>query len=153
MGQPGPMTGAGGYGPRDGNWGNRGSVDGTRRIDGPIPAEVQRGIEGAYRDSMRELQQLRQSGEAGQDTTRDIQELMRQMARMDPSRFQGNPALIDQIVRQLLPSLQQLEIQLRRQIEEKQGGQARTAPSDSIPAGYAESVAEYFRKLSKGTQK
>ena len=43
-----------------------------------------------------------------------------------------------------------LETLLRRKIEEKQSGQARTGAGDRIPEGYSDAVAEYFRRLSKG---
>jgi hypothetical protein len=72
------------------------------------------------------------------------------MQRIDPSRFPGNPGLLEQLRSQILPNMEQLEIQLRRKLEEKQGGQVRTAAGDQIPSGYADAVAEYFRKLSKG---
>jgi len=51
---------------------------------------------------------------------------------------------------QLLPVLEQLELKLRRDLEDKQGeGQARSATPDRVPSGYAEQVADYFRRLSR----
>jgi len=118
---------------------------------GQLSAEQQRGLETAYRDGMRDLNAIRQAmqGEDG-ETAKEVQDLLRQMQRLDPSKFPGNPALLEQMRAQLLPTIEQLEIQLRRKLDEKQGGQVRTGVSDPIPAGYAERVAEYFRKLSKG---
>jgi hypothetical protein len=43
-----------------------------------------------------------------------------------------------------------LELQLRHQLDEKQGGTIRNADPAKIPAGYQDSVAEYYRKLSGG---
>ena len=51
---------------------------------------------------------------------------------------------------QALSALARLEILLRRKIEEKQSGQARSSAGDRVPPGYAGAVAEYFRRLSKG---
>ncbi|MCS7023548.1 MAG: DUF4175 domain-containing protein [Bryobacteraceae bacterium] len=126
--------------------------DGTLRAPrGPLPAEFQRALEGAYREGLRDLQEIRQSlRETDMETAAQVAELIREMQRLDPSRFPGNPALLEQLRAQLLPDLEQMEIQIRRQLEEKQGGQVRTSTSDRIPTGYAEAIAEYFRKLSKG---
>lgn len=145
-----------GGGPREGyrdngyNALNDGSLRAPGGGDGRY-TEGGRGLETAYRDGLRDLNQLRQ-GVAGEDaeSAKEIQELIRQMQRVDPSKFPGNPALLEQLRSQLLPNLQQVEIQLRRKLEEQQGGTVRTAAGDSIPAGYADAVAEYFRKLSKG---
>jgi hypothetical protein len=126
--------------------------DGSLRVpDGQVPMEDRRRLESAYREGIRDLNQLRMSlAESDSETSKEVQDLIRQMMRLDPARFPGNPALIEQLRAQILPNLEQLEIQLRRQLDEKQGGQVRSATSDPIPAGYADAVAEYFRKLSKG---
>jgi hypothetical protein len=45
-----------------------------------------------------------------------------------------------------------LELKLRRDVEGKEGsGEARSATPDRVPSGYADQVAEYFRRLSKGS--
>ncbi len=46
-------------------------------------------------------------------------------------------------------ALDRLEAMLRRKLEEKQSGQARTGASDRVPEGYSQAVADYFRRLSK----
>ena len=51
---------------------------------------------------------------------------------------------------QVIGALEQIELQLRRKLEEQQGGSVRSGASEPVPAGYARSIAEYFRKLSKG---
>ena len=80
---------------------------------------------------------------------RQIQSLIQQMQRLDPSRFPGNPALVEQLHAQALADVDKLELQLRRQLDEKQSGQVRSGDIKSVPAGYEDSVAEYYRKLSK----
>ena len=52
----------------------------------PIPPQR------AYNDSMRDLNQLRQSVRDDPDMAKQVQELIREMERLDPSRFPGNPA-------------------------------------------------------------
>ena len=51
---------------------------------------------------------------------------------------------------QLVSTVDALELQLRRQLDEKQGGTIRNADPAKIPAGYRDAVAEYYRKLSGG---
>ncbi len=43
----------------------------------------------------------------------------------------------------------QHHMRLRRELDEKLGGQVRTGASEPVPAGYADAVAEYFRRLSQ----
>jgi hypothetical protein len=129
---------------------NRGDRTATDPGNVPDPAAVERAI----REGMRDLSQLRGTiGEAVDDngeTQRDIQNLIREMQRIDPKKFAGNPELVEQLRSQVLAGLEQLELQLRRQLDTQQAGSARTGTPQRVPAGYADAVAEYFRKLSKG---
>jgi hypothetical protein len=45
--------------------------------------------------------------------------------------------------------LEQIELELRRRIEGDRPGQVHSAPGEPAPPGYADAVAEYFRRLSK----
>jgi hypothetical protein len=109
----------------------------------PIPPQR------AYDDSMRDLNQLRQAVQEDPDMARQVQELIRQMQRLDPSRFPGNPALVEQLHSQVLADVDKLELQLRRQLDDKQSGQVRSGNTRTVPAGYEDSVADYYRRLSK----
>ena len=60
----------------------------------------------------------------------------------------AGPELDARIQREILPSLEQVELRLRRKLDESQAG-ARNPASDRIPAGYADKVADYFRRLSR----
>jgi hypothetical protein len=72
------------------------------------------------------------------------------MRNLDPSRFPGNPALVEQMHQQLVSGVDALELQLRRQLDENRGGTIRNTDPAKVPAGYRDSVAEYYRKLSGG---
>ena len=95
---------------------------------------------------MRELSQLRQMVTGDPQAAKDVAELTRQMQRLDPSRFPGNPAMVDQMHREILTSLDKIELRLERQ---DGASDALTGKPDSVPAGYRDSVAEYYRQLSK----
>ena len=102
--------------------------------------------ERTYRQSMRALNQLRQSIQSDPQVSKEVEDLARQMQRLDPSRFPGNPALVEQMHREVLSAVDRLELRLQRD-----GGstEARTGKPYTVPAGYQESVAEYYRRLSK----
>jgi hypothetical protein len=68
------------------------------------------------------------------------------MQFLDPKRFPGNPAMVEQMHREVLSSIDRLELQLQR---DGASSEARTGKSDIVPTGYQESVAEYYRRLSK----
>jgi hypothetical protein len=102
--------------------------------------------ERTYRQGMRELNQLRQMVQRDPQTAKDVAELARQMQHLDPSRFPGNPAMVEQMHREVLSSVDKLELQLQR---EGIASEARTGKPFAIPAGYGDSVADYYKRLSK----
>jgi len=160
-GSPGARIGGGnnGNGYRYGNagggavggvWGNYDTGNNTPRDGSPIqpdnsPIQTQR----SYEESMRDLNQLRQFVQEDPEMAKQVQDLIRQMERLDPARFPGNPALVEQLHSQVLASVDKLELQLRRQLDDKQSGQVRSGDTNSVPQGYEEPVAEYYRRLSK----
>jgi hypothetical protein len=112
---------------------------------GPID---QAAVEQAYRQGVRELQQLRQSLQDNPDLAREVDATLREVQRWDPSKHPGNDALLEQLRTQILPNIEQLELQLRRKLEGKDG-QVRSSAVERVPPGYGDAVAEYFRRLSK----
>jgi hypothetical protein len=110
----------------------------------PVPDDPER----VFRQNLSDLDQLRQSVANDPETLRDVQELIREMQRLDPSRFPGNPALVEQLHTQVLSDVEKLELQLRRQQDDRQSGQIRSGDPQPMPSGYQDAVAEYFRRLS-----
>jgi hypothetical protein len=106
---------------------------------------------------MRALSQLRQdiqgSPDLARDLSREIDAITRDMQRITPNQLAGNPAVLDKLVQgQVLPSVQQLELLLRRKLDDKAAGEVRSGGAERVPAGYGDAVAEYFRRLSKGSK-
>jgi hypothetical protein len=144
-------------GPAGGN-GNRngyGAYDtGNTRISGqaaapqqgPNPADTQKQID----QGLNLLNQVRAAVQDNPEARQQLQTLIEQMRNLDPSRFPGNPALVEQMHQQLVSNVDALELQLRRKLEETQGGTIRNTDPTKVPPGYQESVAEYYRKLSGG---
>ena len=128
---------------------NRGDVRAPEpgAAEAPAPSEIERSL----RQGVRDLASLRSSLRENPEMVRDLDELVREMQRLDPKQFPGNPELVERLRSQVLPGLEQLEIQLRRQLDAS-AGQPRYAGSEPAPPGYADRVAEYFRRLSRSPQ-
>jgi len=105
-----------------------------------------------FRNGIRDLTQLDQMIRGDRDvpreTSRDVQDLVRQMQRLDPRLLAADPTRLDQIVDQLLGSVEQVELELRRIADARQAGSVRSGASQPVPPGYADAVAEYFRRLA-----
>jgi hypothetical protein len=160
------QAGSGGNGQQAGPVGNRAAAGGAARdrnvmggIDtgntrisgratapqkGPNPADTQRQID----QGLNLLNQIRAAVQDSPEARHELQSLIDQMRNLDPKRFPGNPALVEQMHQQLVSNVDALELQLRRQLDERQGGTIRNADPAKIPPGYQNSVAEYYRKLS-----
>jgi hypothetical protein len=145
-------TPAGGGGANGTVWGNFDTGNNTPQARGQSqsapadasgnPADTER----TFAQGMRELNQLRQMIHDDPQAAKDVADLTRQMQRLDPSRFPGNPAMVEQMHREVLGAVDKLELELQR---DGASTEARTGKPDAIPAGYQDSVAEYYRKLSK----
>lgn len=105
------------------------------------PADVER----SYEQGMRQLNQLRQMVQGDAEAQKEVQELAQKMRQLDPKRFPGNPEIVEQMHREMLGSLDRIELQLQ------QGGasEARTVRPSSVPEGYREFVADYYKRLSR----
>lgn len=102
--------------------------------------------EGHYRQSLRELDQMQQIVKGEPQELKELQDLTRQMQHLDPKRFPGNPAMVEQMRREMLGTVNRLELQLQ---SDGVSPEARTGNPWDIPTGYQDSVADYFRRLSK----
>ena len=111
---------------------------------GQNPADTQRVID----QGVSELRQLRSMAKSDPAALKQIEELEKEMQKLDPSRSKGNPEMVEALHAKVLNDVDKLELQLRR--DPNQAGQVRTAKSPSVPAGYEDAVAEYYRRLGKG---
>jgi hypothetical protein len=102
--------------------------------------------EQTYQQGMQELNRLRQMVQGDPQTAKEVAELTRQMQRLDPKRFPGNPAMVEQMHREVLSSVDRLELQLER---DRISSEARTGKPYAVPSGYKDSVAEYYKRLSR----
>jgi hypothetical protein len=110
------------------------------------PAEAQQAID----QGMNELNQLRQDVANDPETKAQVDSLIKELSSLNPRRFPGNPAMVDELHNKVLNDVDKLELQLRSKSgDTAQSGQVRSTDPMPVPAGYQDDVAEYFRRLSK----
>jgi hypothetical protein len=103
-------------------------------------------VEQAYRESLRDLNQLRDFIRANPDVAGDYSNLVR---ALNPQYATNDAELSNRLSHEVLPEMERLELELRRKLEEKNSDQVRSAGAETVPPGYSDAVADYFRKLSK----
>jgi hypothetical protein len=95
------------------------------------------------------MQLQQQQGKDDPDMARDIQSAIRDLRQFDPFHYTNDP-LLTQRIQAALSGVEQIEMELRRKVDQGgAGGSIRSSGSEPVPQGYADAVAEYFRKLSK----
>lgn len=109
------------------------------------PADTERN----FQQSLRQLQALRGMVRDDPQAQKDLAELTRQMQNLDPKRFPGNPAMVEQMHSEVLRTVDRLELELQRSGDTT----AHTGTPQTIPAGYSDSVADYYRRLSKNSSR
>jgi hypothetical protein len=149
-GQSGEVRSGGGRGVDGTAWNNINT--GNNRYGQPAQQSSSHDIPGdpfdtdqKYQQGMRDLSQLRHMIQGDPQAAKEVAELARQMQQLDPSRFPGNPAMVEQMHREVLSTVDRLELELQR---DGASTEARTGEPYAVPAGYQDSVAEYFRRLS-----
>ena len=107
-----------------------------------------------YRQTMQSLQQLQQQLKGDPATQKDVNALLQQLRQMDPSAYSNDPLLAQRIQSAVVTSMEQVELELRRRVEDTDpGGNVRASSGQKIPPGYSDATAKYFEQLSKGTGK
>jgi hypothetical protein len=107
--------------------------------DGPVP------IEQAYRESLRDLNQIRDFIRQNPDMAGDYSNLSR---ALNPGFVSNDAELANRLSHEVLPEMERLELDLRRKLDDKNSDQVRSAGSETVPPGYSDAVADYFRKLA-----
>ena len=102
----------------------------------------------AYSDAVRDLSRLQQAARDNPEIARQLQDFARQLQNIAPNRFPGDPELLQKIMNQMLGDMEQVELSLRRKADGTSGNPHVPTPQN-VPQGYANAVAEYFKRLSK----
>jgi ElaB/YqjD/DUF883 family membrane-anchored ribosome-binding protein len=158
-GQPGgspqsaPGSSGGGQLDNSGRYADGGG--GLRDPNGPWRAGVEtplrpEDLARSYRGTVDSLGRLEQQLRDDPATARDIRSLLRDLRNLDPL-FSSNDPLLSQRIEAALAGAEQVEMELRRKIDELSGGEGtvRSPSAEPVPQGYQDAVADYFRRLSK----
>jgi hypothetical protein len=132
-------------------WGNINTGNNRYGRQGvPAPAEPSYAddSERTFQQSMRDLNELRHMVQNDPQAAKEVADLARRMQQLDPRRFPGNPAMVERMQREVLSSVDKLELVLRR---EGAPSGARAGKTSAVPTEYQESVADYYRRLSKNS--
>jgi hypothetical protein len=135
-------------GPVNGGWntGNNAELPHPAAPDTtPIPGDAEEVI----RQGLHDLDQLKRSVGDDPAARREVDELVRSMQNLDPRRFPGNPAMIQEMYARVLASADRLELQLHHQPDTARLEEVRSDSPPPVPVGYEAAVGEYFRRLSK----
>jgi len=107
-----------------------------------------------YRQTMQSLNQLQQQFRNDPDTSKAIAGLMQQMRQLDPFANSNDPLLAQRIQSAqaaVMANVEQVEMELRRKVEDTTGGNIRSPGNEKVPPGYSDATREYFKKLSATT--
>ncbi len=131
-------------------WGNINTGNNRYGHPGERPAPVEPSnlddSERTFQQGMRDLNELRHMVLDDPQAAKEVADLVRRMQQLDPSRFPGNPSMVERMQRGLLSSVDKLELVLRRA---GASSGARAGKASAVPTEYQESVADYYRRLSK----
>jgi len=106
--------------------------------------------ERSYRGTLESLGRREHQRRDDPATTHDIRSLIHDLHNFNPRHFADDP-LLSQRIQAALAGAEQVEMELRRRVEESSGaGSVRSPAGERVPQGYQDAVADYFRKLSKG---
>jgi hypothetical protein len=110
---------------------------------------VRADVEHDYRDTLEQLGRLQSQLQNDPNTERDLQSLIREMQRLNPFTYSNDSELSSRIQAAMVADIERVEVELRRKVDDMTvGGSTRSAGAEPIPPGYADAVAEYWRKLS-----
>jgi hypothetical protein len=146
----GPTNGGGGY--RGGNWNGPYGGPYYGSWDPRNPTINPGDFQNNYTQTLQTLRQLEQQAQGNDPAmVKDLQSLIRDMQRLNPNTYANDPLLAERIQSTLMGGIQQVEMELRRKVEDANGtGSVRSAGGEKVPQGYQDKVADYYRKLSKG---
>jgi hypothetical protein len=106
-----------------------------------------------YRQTIQNLQQLQQQLKGDQATSKDVAALLQQLRQLDPYTYSNDPLLMQRIQSAVVSSMEQVEMELRRKVDDSDaGGNIRAGSGEKVPPGYSDAAAKYFEQLAKGKQ-
>jgi hypothetical protein len=123
----------------------------TNNSGGPGGSFGPNGPGGAWNDAVRDFNRLQNQVRDNPELARQLRDLYGRFLGTDPRRFQSDPQLLEKRINDFLGDMEGIELVLRKNADAG-GGNPRTETPQQVPPGYANAVAEYFRRLSISKQ-
>ena len=82
-------------------------------------------------------------------TPEELNQMYDMLRQLESAQANRNDAILAQEYGDMLALIEQLEVGLEKAEAGGKADNVRTAQSDAVPEEYQESVAEYFRRLSR----
>lgn len=116
--------------------------EGSRGID---PARAQR----EWRERVQQARELEGLVRGNRELSRRAAELVRQMEGLSPEGVYNDEAEVARLKAMVIDGLHQLELEISRQLRDKEGEYIRQVIESEVPPEYRDRVAEYYRKLAE----
>jgi hypothetical protein len=100
---------------------------------------------------MQEMAALSRQLSGDPESAQELRQVLQRAKELSATNFGESQELAARVAQQLLPQVQKLELQLRKKADPNSSGQIRVGQRPGPPSGFSEAVAEYFRRLSKGS--
>ncbi len=154
---------SGGQGMQAGQGGAQGQVGGVSGNEvgpsgqfanaGGTPRNLNSNLNNTLNSARAAITELNQRGRIGQQEAQQLQDLTRQLESMRLGATSGDAANRASAESTALALVEQLELKLAQASERagKTKQTVRSAVAEPVPADYEEAVAEYYRRLSKGS--
>jgi hypothetical protein len=83
---------------------------------------------------------------------RELDDVIRDLQRFDNERLYADPRGLEQLQASAIDKLKKFEFTLRRKVESGNDSLSLSG-SDQVPDGFRQAIEEYYRSLSKKTQR
>ena len=141
-----------GGGWQGGAWAGGGSWDRLRGTTLPLGPETWQRIQGDLSDLAAAFRNAGSEYRYQGLSARQLNEIRELADRLEQMGLDRNSEIILREYNEALNLLEQLEFRLAQVREQDDSGNMRTAAVDEVPAEYQETVAEYYRRLSRGPE-
>lgn len=121
---------------------------GQRFLPGTLSAEELRQYQRELSERLRQGNQLRDELREQGLEVQDLDEILRQISRLDVRKINNDPLALDQLREQVVEGMRQFEYRLWRDLSAAGEEKLYLTTSDQVPTGYRELVEEYYRSLS-----
>jgi hypothetical protein len=121
--------------------------------NGPLSADDVRQFSREFREQRQSAEALKKELQQMGIDPSDLDRMIEQMRQLESGKNYDDPVTLERLQQSLIDGLKAFEFALRRQVEGADKGRPVLGGSGDVPAGFRQMVDEYYRSLSKKSQK